>query len=199
MTVMNIGIGDSIEYWDFCNYVYQGMDFNTRLGTSKMSPVKHGHTQIYRRRVYCIELAVKTKLLNNPFFLCKRNHMESKVFKDMVISDFICSRQGRLVNWSFAKSEVIGSFSMCNSNIRKFTKTPASKELTKHQNQQLAPMRKRPSLCSVVILCNQSSEISLWQVRSKLRKNMSYIVKHLGRGYVCTGKGRKQASHGIQG
>ena len=35
MAVMNIGIGDSIECWDFCNDIYLGMDFNARLGLLK--------------------------------------------------------------------------------------------------------------------------------------------------------------------
>ena len=148
------------------------MDFNARLGASKMSPIKHRHAQINRCGINCRESAMKAKLFNNTLFLCKGDHVESKVFKDMVISDFISSRQGCLVYWSFAKSEMVRSFSMCNGDVCKFPKAPASKGLTKHQNQQLAPVRKSPSMGSFIILCDQSSEVSLWQVGGKLRENI---------------------------
>lgn len=39
VTVMNIGIGDSIEYRDLCNNINLGMNFNARLGTSQMSDI----------------------------------------------------------------------------------------------------------------------------------------------------------------
>ena len=65
---------------------------------------------------------------------------------------------------------------MGNCYICKFPEASAAEQLSEHQNQQVAPMGKRPSSCAVVVLDRQTLEIPLRKEIGNLRKNIGTIM-----------------------
>ena len=65
---------------------------------------------------------------------------------------------------------------MCNRKICKLPKASTAHELTEHQDQQMVPMRHRPTFGSVVVLGEYSPELPLWEELGYLCKNeLSYM------------------------
>ena len=60
---------------------------------------------------------------------------------------------------------------MGDCNICEFSEASATHELTEHKNQQMVPMRHRPTFCSVVVLSDNAIEMPLWEKLCHLRKN----------------------------
>jgi hypothetical protein len=53
-------------------------------------------------------------------------------------------------------------FIMSRSYISEFSQAAATHQLTEHEYQQMSPMRKRPTLGSVVVFADYSPELALW-------------------------------------
>ena len=159
--IMHLGIGNPIEHGYLSNDVNLSMNPDARLGASKLCPPEYGHTQVDGSGVDGIEPAVKLKLLSDASRLGHGHHVESKLLKDTMVSESIGLRQNLSVDGLVAKSEVFGFLSMGGCYICKFPETSAAHELAEHQNQQMVPMRHRPTLGPVVVLGEYPPELPL--------------------------------------
>lgn len=177
--VVHIRVSDSVEDWDFGNDVNLRMDFDSRLCTSEVRPVKHRHAQIDGRRVNSIEPAMEFEFLGKPLLLSNGHHMESELFKYAIVSESVRFRQSISCDRIFTKSKMVRPLSMCNCNICELTQTATSDKLAEDQDQQMVPMREAPFRCSVDVLVDQSSEISLWKKHNKLGEEIMSTVHAL--------------------
>ena len=169
--IMHLGIGNSVEYGNLRNDVNLSMDSDTRFRASKLCPSEYGHAEVNGRRVDSIELAMQFELFCNASGLGNGHHVESELLKDAMISECIGLRQHLSVDGLVAKAEMFGLPTMGCCYICKLPETPTAHKLTKHQNQQMVPMRHGPTLGSVVELGEYSPELPL-------REELYYLCKN---------------------
>src|SRR5574344_185252 len=170
--ITEICIADSVEYRNLCGNINLRMDFDAGLGASELSPSEYGHTNINCCRVNGIKPSMQFKIFGNTLALSNRSHMEGKLLKDTIVSKSISLGKYLPVDRRFSETQKEGLSSMCNCNICEFSKTAASQQLTKYQNQQLIPMRHRPISGPIVVIGNQAPEESLRKKLNNLRKNI---------------------------
>ena len=171
VNVMHFGSGDSIEHRNLCDDVNLGMDPDARLCASELCPSEYGHAEVDCSGVDGIEPAMKLEFLRDASALGNRHHVESELLKDAVVSERISLRQHLSVDGLSAKAEENRLLCMCNRNICKLPKASTAHELTEHQNQQVIPMRHRPTFGSVVVLGEYSPKLPLWEELGYLCKN----------------------------
>ena len=169
---MDFSVGNPIEYRNLRGDVNLHMDFNARLCTSEFCPSEHGHTEINDRGVDGIEPAMQFKLLCDTLGLGNGYHMKSKLLEDTVVSEKIGFRKHLSVDGFISKAEMLRLLTMGDCNICKLPECSAANQLAEHQNQHMAPMRKRPSFGSVVVLGEDSPEMSL-------REKLGYLYKNI--------------------
>ena len=170
--IMDFGVGNPIEYRNFRGDVNLCMDFNARLCASEFCPSENGHTEINGRGVDGIEPAMQFKLLCDTLGLGNGYHMKSKLLEDMVVSEKIGFRKHLPVDRFISKAEMLRLLSMGGCNICKLPESSAAHQLAEHQNQHMAPMRKRPSFGPVIVLGEDSSEMPL-------REKLCYLCKNV--------------------
>ena len=159
--IMHLGIGNSVEYGYLSNDVNLSMDSDARLRASKLCPSEYGHAEVDGCGVDGIESAMQLKLLRDASGLSHGHHVESELLKDAMVSESIGLRQHLPVDGLVAKSEVFRFLSMGDSYICEFPKASATHKLAEHQNQQMVPMRHRPTFCPVVVLGEYTPELPL--------------------------------------
>ena len=169
--IMHLCCGDPVEYGDLCNDVNLSMDPDARLGASKLCPSEYRHAQVDGSGVDGIELSMQLKLLCNAPGLGNGYHVESELFKNTIISESVGLRQHLSVDRLVAKSEVFRLLGMGGCYICEFPKASAAHKLTEHQNQQMVPMRHRPTLGPVVVLGEYPPELPL-------REELYYLCKN---------------------
>ena len=170
--IMDFCIGNPVEHWYLCDDIDLGVNPNARFGLSELRPVEHGHAEVNGRGIDSIEPPMQFKLLRDAFTLCQRNHIEGKLFIDTIVSESVGFRQHLTVDWKPAESEKEGLITMRNSNIREFPETPTTKQLTKHQNLKVAPMRERPTAGMIVVLDCKPFEESFGKKPRDLSENI---------------------------
>ena len=79
------------ECWYLGLNVVESMYFNTTLMFAKLCPPEYVQTQIYRRRVECIDIAVQFEDVNGAFTPSFINKKINKILKDAIVSILICS------------------------------------------------------------------------------------------------------------
>ena len=171
--VMYVGVGNAVEYGYLCGNVNLGVDFDAGLCAAKMRPTEDGHTEVDCSGIDSIETPMKLKFLGDSTLLGKRHHVEGEFLEDSRLAEHIGFRQGVPDDGCRPKSEIERPFSMSSCYICKFPETSATYELTEHEHKQVVPMGETPSLGSVRILRNNSSELPLWQVQCDLSKNVA--------------------------
>ena len=169
--IVYLGCGDSVEHRNLRGDVNLSMDSDTRLGASEFCPSEHGHAQVDSCGVDGIEPTMQLKLFRDTSGLGHRHHVESELLKDAMISESVSLRQHLPVNRMMPKSEVFRLLSMGSCYICEFSEAPAANKLTEHQNQQMIPVRHRPTLGSVVVLGENAPELPL-------RKKLYYLCKN---------------------
>ena len=170
------GIGDSVEDRNLRDDINLSMDSDTRLCVPELCPSEHGHTEVNCRGVDGIEPAMQLKILRDTFGLGNSDHMKGKLLKDAVVSERIGLRQHLSVDGLLPKAQKNRLLCMCNRNICKFPKASTAHELTEHKNQQVVPMRHRPTFGPVVVLGDNAPELPLWEKLDYLCKNeLSYM------------------------
>ena len=178
--IMDFGVGNPIEYRYLRGDVNLRVDFNARLCASEFCPSEHRHTEINGRRLDGIEPAMQFKLLCDTLGLGNGYHMESKLLKNTVVSEKIGFRKHLSVDRFISKAEMLRLLTMGGCNICKLPEGFAAHQLAEHQNQHMAPMRKRPSFGSVVVLGEDSPEIPL-------REKLGYLCKNvLSNMHICS-------------
>lgn len=170
--IMDFSVGNPIEYRNLRGDVNLHMDFNARLCTSEFCPSEHGHTEINDRGVDGIEPAMQLKLLCDTLGLGNGYHMKSKLLEDTVVSEKIGFRKHLSVDGFISKAEMLRLLTMGDCNICKLPECSAANQLAEHQNQHMAPMRKRPSFGPVVVLGEDSPEMPLREKQGYLCKNV---------------------------
>ena len=174
--VMNLCIGNPVEDRYLCGNVNLGVDSDARLCASEFCPAEDGHTEVDGRGIDGIESSMQFKLLREASGLGNGHHMKGKLLKDAVVSESAGFGQHLPVDWLMTKAEKFGFLTMGNCNICKFPETSAAHKLSKHQNQQMIPMRHRPALGSVVVFDYDTPELPLWKELGYLGKNeLSYM------------------------
>ena len=170
--IVHLGIGNPVEHGNLRGDVNLRVDFDSRLGTSELSPSEHGHAEVDGSGVDGIEPAMQLKLPCDTFGLGNSHHVEGKLLEDMVVSEKIGLREHLPVDRLVSKTEVFGLLTMGGCNICKFSESSASHQLAEHQNQHVIPMRHRPTLGSVVVFGKDAPEMPLWEELSYLCKNV---------------------------
>ena len=169
--IMDLCVGNPVKHRNLRGDVNLGVDPDARLCASELCPPEHGHTEVDSGGVDGIEPAMKLELLRDASALGNRHHVESKLLKDTMVSERIGFRQHLSVDGLSAKAEENRLLCMCNRNICKFPKASTAHELTEHQNQQVVPMRHRPTFGSVVVLGEYPPKLPLGKELSYLCKN----------------------------
>ena len=170
--IVYLGIGNPVEYGNLRGDVNLRVDFDSRLGTSELSPSEHGHAEVDGSGVDGIEPAMQFKLPCDTFRLSNRHHVEGKLLEDSVVPEKICLREHLPIDRLVSKAEVFGLLTMGGCNICKFSESSAAHQLTEHQNQHVIPMRHRPATGSVVVLGEDAPELPLWEELGYLCKNV---------------------------
>ena len=179
--IMHLGIGNSVEYGYLSNDVNLSMDPDARLGASKLCPSEYGHAQVDGSGVDGIEPAVQFKLLSDASNLGHSHHVKSEFLKDAMISETVGLRQHLSVDGLVAKSEVFRLLGMGGCYICEFPKASTAHKLTEHQNQQMVPMRHRPTLGPVVVFGEYAPELPLREKLYDLCKNECPYM------HICSG------------
>ena len=164
-------ISNPIEHGDLSNNVNLSMDSDTRFSAPELCPSEYGHAQVDGSGVDGIEPAVQLKLLSDASRLGHDHHVESELLKDVMVSESVSLRQHLSVDRLVAKTKMFRLLGMGGCYICEFPKTSAAHKLTEHQNQQMGPMRHRPSLGPVVVLGEYSPELPL-------REELYYLCKN---------------------
>ena len=178
--VVHLSIGDSVEHRNLRDNVNLCMDSYARLGCSELRPSENRETEVDRCGINRIESSMQLKLTSETLRLGNRHHVESKLFKDSVISDRVRLGKNLSVDNTLPKAEEKRFVSMGNCYICKFPETSASKQLTEHENQHVVPMSKRPSPCAIVVLDCQTFEVPF-------RKELGYLCENIvTRMHICS-------------
>ncbi len=159
--IMHLDIGNSVEHRNLRNNVNLSMDSDARLGASELCLSEYGHAQVDGSGVNGIKPVLQFKLLRDTSGLSHRHHVGSELLKDMMVSESVSLRQYLPVNRLVAQSEVFRLLGMGDCYICEFPEASAAHELTEHQNQQMVPMRHRPTLSPVVVLGKYAPELPL--------------------------------------
>ena len=170
--IMYVGIGDSVEHGNLRDDIHLRVDLDTRLGASELRPGKERHAEVDSRGVNGIESAVQLKLSCNPPLLCKEYHMEGKLLKDAVIPEVVSLGKSTLVDRCLSKSEVKRLLSMGGCYICELPQSTTPHELSEHEDEKLAPVRRSPLLGSVVGLGRKALEVPLWKETCYLSENV---------------------------
>ena len=170
--IMYVGVGDSVEHRNLRDDINLSMNPDARLRASELCPFEYGHAEVNGRRVNGIEPPMQLKLLRDTFGLGNSHHVESELLKDTMVSEGIGLGQHLSVDRLVAKTEVLGLLTMCDCDICEFPQAPTPNELTEHQNQQMVPVRHRPTLSSVVVLGEYPPELPL-------REKLYYLCKNV--------------------
>lgn len=179
--IMNRSIGDVYHNRNLRHYIKLGMQFNAGLGASELCPVINTHAKVNRGGIERIELAADTKFPVYTGFLSQHNHMVGELLEHMPITIGIASGENITIYRFFAKSEMKGFLAMCCSDIREFTETSTSEQLTEYKDKQLSPIRQLPSEGSVLNLIfgtmlHDSFKFTFWQKVNNLAENISSCI-----------------------
>ena len=178
--IMHLSIGDSVEYGNLRDDVNLRVNSYSGFGRSELRPSENGQAEINRSGVNRIESTMQFKISGKTFRLSNRHHVKSKLFKDSIISDGVRFGKNLSVDKAFPKAEEERFVSMGDCNIRKFPEASASKQLPEHKKQQVVPMGKRPTSCTIVVLERQAFEVPL-------RKELGYLRKNIvTRMHICS-------------
>lgn len=169
--IMYSCIGDSIEYRYLGSDINLSVDSDTRLCGSELSPFEYRHTEVDGRGIHSIEPTMQFELFRDAFRLSNCHHIESKFLKDVMVSEKVSLRQQLPVDRLMAETEMFRLLTMCYCNVCQFSKCTTIRELTKHKNQQVVPMRHRPTFGSVLVLGEYTPELSLRKKLDNLCKN----------------------------
>ena len=172
VNIVDFCISNPVEYRYLRDDIDLGVNPDARFSTSELCPTEYRHTEVDGRGINSIEPPMQFKLLRDAFTLCQRNHIEGKLFIDTIVSESVGFRQHLTVDWKPAESEKEGLITMRNSNIREFPETPTTKQLTKHQNLKVAPMRERPTAGMIVVLDCKPFEESFGKKPRDLSENI---------------------------
>lgn len=170
--IMHLCVRDSVEYGDFRDDVNLGVDSYSRLGRPELCPSENRKAKVDCRGVNRIESSVQLKLSGKSFRLGNSHHVECKLFKDPIVSDRVRLGKHLSVDSTSSKAEKERLVSMGYCNICKFPETSTAEQLAEHENQQMAPMGKRPTSRTVVVLNRQTFEIPLREKLGDLRENI---------------------------
>lgn len=174
--IVNIGIGDSIEYGNLSNDVNLSVYLNTRLRASKLCPAKERHTEVNGSRINSIKSAMKFKLSRNPSLLCEGHHVDGKLLKDAIVSEIVSLGKRTSVDGCLPKSEMKRFLRMSGCYIREFPESAAAHKLSKHESEQMTPGGRCPFFCSIVGIGHKPFEKSFGQKADYLRE---YILSYM--------------------
>ena len=170
--IMNLCVGNPVEYGDFRSDVNLCVNPDARLGTPELRPSEYGHAEVDGSRVDGIEPAMQFKLLGNSPGLGDTHHVEGKLFKDSVVSESVGLRKHLPVDGGTAKAEEDRLLCMGNSDICKFPEGCTASKLPKHENQQVIPVGHGPSFGPVLVLGDNAPELPLREKLCNLRENV---------------------------
>ena len=170
--IMHIGVGDTVEHRNLRDNVHLSVDLDTRLRASELRPEKERHAEVDGRGVNGIEPAVQFKLSCDPSLLSKEYHVESKLLKDAIVSEVVSLGKRALVDGCLSESEMKRLLTMSSCYICEFSQSFATHKLSKHKDEQLAPVRRSPVLGPVAGLGHKAFEIPLWKETGYLGENV---------------------------
>ena len=108
--IVDVSIGDSIENRNLRNDVDLGVYPDSGLCRTKLCPSKNRHAEVDGRGVDGIESPMQFEFSNDAFLLGNPHHVESKLFKDVMVSDGISLREHLPVDRQTSKSKRVRFF-----------------------------------------------------------------------------------------
>ena len=87
--IVNVCIGDSVEYWNLCCNINLRVNSDSRFCSSECSPSKNGKAEVNYGGVNSIETSTQFKLFRDSSLLGLTNHIEGKLFIDSVITESV--------------------------------------------------------------------------------------------------------------
>ena len=170
--VVHNGVGDSVEDGNFGDDVELCMDSDAGLGAPEMRPKGKRHTKVNGGGVNRIKPSMQFEFLCDASFLRKGHHKKSVCFENTRVSKHIRFGEHVPVGRRFAKTKMIGSFSMCSGYVCEFPECSASQQLPENECEQVVPVGKGPFLGPVETLQHNSSELPLRQKAHDLSENI---------------------------
>ena len=197
INIINSSFGDCEHRRNISDDIKHGMHLNARLGTSELCPTKQRHTQIDGGGVKSIKTSIKVKLFVNSFSLCDFDHVVGEHLKHMIVSKCVGLRKNTASDRYTPESEMERLLSVSSGNVCQFTQALASAELTEHQNQQLAPMRKVPSGSLITRFLDESFKVSFGKECGHLTEYIFADVHTFERLYVPAKVTISKVRHGF--
>ena len=183
LVVTDIGVSDTVKYGYFGDNVNLGVHADAGLGAAEMCPSENGHTEVNGSGVDSVETSVELKLLGDSPLLSQRDHVEGILLEIPGVAEHVCFRECVPDNGRRTKSEIVRPFSMSSSDICEFPETYTPNKLSKDEHKQVIPMGESPILCPVVMLRDNSPELTLRKKHGDLRENILPNV-HNGSSFV---------------
>lgn len=175
INVMHIGVGYIIKRWYLGHNIYLSMYFDSGFRTSKLCPIEDAHAKVDCGRIDGIKLSVETKLSIYPLLLGLCHHIQGEMLKNLRAAQRVSLRYGTSIRCNPAETKMKRLFGMCANNVREFTEAFTSKKLTKHKNEELAPISEAPLVCLIWMCCNQT-------LKFPLGKKVSYLTEYISTG-----------------
>ena len=170
--IVDLGIGNSVEYRNLCGNVNLCVNLDTRLGAPELCPSEHGHAEVDGCGVDGVEPAMQLKLLCGSLGLGNSHHVEGKFLEDAVVSKAVCLGKHLPVDGLTAKAEKYGLLCMGDSDVSKFSEARTACKLAKHEDQQVVPMRHGPAFGPVFVLGDNAPELPLREEAGNLCENV---------------------------
>ena len=170
--IVNLGIGNPVEYGNLSGDVNLCVNLDARLGAPELCPSEHGHAEVDGCRVDGVEPAMQLKLLNDSLGLGNSHHVEGKLLEDSVVSKVVRLGKHLPVDGPTAKAEKYGLLCMGNSDVGKFSEARTACKLAKHEDQQVVPVRHGPAFGPIFVLGDNAPELPLREEAGNLCENV---------------------------
>ena len=170
--IVHIGIGDGEEGRDVRNDVYLGVQLDAGLRTAESRPVKELHAQVYCRGVEGIESPVELELSPDTLVLGNTHHIESELLEHMIVTVHADTGKGTATDRLTAHPKVVRLGGMRRRDVRQFTHSTATCQLSEYESQQVRPRLGLPVLCYVGVLLHDPLELAL-------RKKRHYLTEYV--------------------
>jgi hypothetical protein len=193
--IMHICLADSEEDRYFGGNINLSMNLDAGLCASELCPSKDRHAQVDGSGINGIEPSVEFKLFGDTIGLGNRNNVKGILLKDFRVSEAVSFGKNASVDGYLSKSQVKGSFGMCNSDICEFSKTMAAYELAVHNDQHMTPVGGCHSSCTVFVFYYQPLEVTFRKKLHNLCENIFAAVHNCSNLYlVIKGTNFKRAT-----
>ena len=175
--IMNLCSRDSIEHRYFSGDVNLCMNSDTSFRAPELRPFENRETEVNGSRIDSIESSMEFKLFGDSPLLSLTNHIEGKLFIDLVITESIGLGDDTSVRGGCSETEIVRAFGMSLDYIGKFPKTGTARKLRIYKHTKMIPMSKTPILSPVVVSTDNAIELTFEPVGYLVENIVSQMHK----------------------